>query len=245
MVKNIFIVLLSLILSAASLMIVHYYSLTQELLFDLSETRTRLSESITQLEQTVLSLSQTQLSLSQTQTQLTQKTTELALVGAQLRLTSTELSSAKNELTSLKTRYDQLAVTAESNKFFFYYVKSTQQYGVDQLAAFLNQGRWARSYEANVFDCSEMSAYLERDLENAGFHTLIAIGKSPDGSGQGHAWLLAEASQGHYMPVEATAHSVVYWSTPYFGNYFKYDRTFETIQEALTYNSSDYDWWKP
>ncbi len=72
---------------------------------------------------------------------------------------------------------------------------------------------------------------------------MIDVGKSPDGSNVRHAWLLVESENGKYMPVEATAMSVVYWSSSYFNNYFKYDHVFETIQEALRYGSKEFDWW--
>ena len=89
-----------------------------------------------------------------------------------------------------------------------------------------------------------MSAVWERELENAGFHTIIAVGKAPGKPGEYHAWLLVEAEAGKYIPVEATIPSVVWWAFPYFNDYFKYDRTFETIQEALAYSSAEFDWWK-
>ena len=37
---------------------------------------------------------------------------------------------------------------------------------------------------------------------------------------------------------------VVWWESPYFDNYFEYDRAFETIQDALNYSETEFDWWK-
>jgi hypothetical protein len=102
---------------------------------------------------------------------------------------------------------------------------------------------WIDPYQEGVFDCSEMSAYLEWELENKGWHTLIIAGDSPFGSGR-HAWLLVETSQGKYMPVETTTMEIVWWDNPYFDNYFIYDYSFEDIQEALAYDESEFDWWK-
>lgn len=130
----------------------------------------------------------------------------------------------------------------DAGRFDFYYVKPNQRYGVDELDNYLKSWKWALPYQEDSFDCSEMSACLERDLENEGFHTVIVTGNSPFSSGK-HAWLLVETSVGKYMPVEATNRQVVYWESPYFDNYFKHDHRFETIQEALAYNPTDFDWW--
>jgi len=52
-----------------------------------------------------------------------------------------------------------------------------------------------KGYILNTFDCSEMAAYTEWALENAGFDAYIAVGKPPfDKSGPyGHAWVLVRA----------------------------------------------------
>ena len=126
--------------------------------------------------------------------------------------------------------------------FDFYYVKPKQRYGVDELDNYLKQWEWVSPYQENAFDCSEMSAFVERDLENQGFHTTIVVGNSPFGSGR-HVWLLVETTVGKYVPVEATEIEVVWRSSPYFDNYFKYDHEFETIEDALEYSQTDFDWW--
>jgi hypothetical protein len=128
-------------------------------------------------------------------------------------------------------------------QFQFYYIKPEQKYGVYDLSGYLSQLKWIRPYQEGVFDCSEMSAHLEWKLENEGWHTYIVVGNSPFGSGK-HAWLLVETSEGAYMPVEPTTIEVVWWSSPYFDNYFRYDHEFETIQEALAYSETEFDWWK-
>ncbi len=131
----------------------------------------------------------------------------------------------------------------EDRRFDFYYVKPSQKYGVDNLVNELNGLVWIKDYQEGVFDCSEMSAYLEWHLENEGWHTIIAVGDSPFGSGR-HAWLLVETTVDKYMPVESTGMTVVMWSDSHFDNYFKYDHSFETIQEALAYNETEFDWWQ-
>ncbi|MDH5793724.1 MAG: hypothetical protein OEZ18_04075 [Candidatus Bathyarchaeota archaeon] len=102
--------------------------------------------------------------------------------------------------------------------------------------------KWIEPYQEGVFDCSEMSAYLERKLENEGWHMKIIVGDSPFGSGR-HAWLLVETSVDKYMPVESTDMAVVLWDSAYFDNYFKYDHAFEKIQDALKYSETEFDWW--
>jgi hypothetical protein len=131
----------------------------------------------------------------------------------------------------------------DSGKYYFYYVKPEQKYGVYELDDWLTKWKWLKPYQEGVFDCSEMSAYLERKLENEGWHTKIVVGNSPFSSGR-HAWLLVETSDGAYMPVESTNMHVVWWSSSYFDNYFKYDHAFETIQNALEYSETEFDWWK-
>jgi hypothetical protein len=45
------------------------------------------------------------------------------------------------------------------------------------------------------------------------------------------------------MPVESIDLSVVMLGNPNFDKYFEYDHQFETIQEALEYSESEFDWW--
>ena len=128
--------------------------------------------------------------------------------------------------------------------FSYYYIKPEEQkFGVYNLEDELNGLEWIKPYEEGVFDCSEMSAYLEWYLENEGWHTIIIAGDSPFDSGY-HAWLLIECEQGKYMPVESTHIEIVWWDDPYFDNYFIYDSEFETIEDALAYSETEFDWWK-
>jgi len=127
--------------------------------------------------------------------------------------------------------------------FSYYYVfPAEQKFGVYDLEDELYSLKWIEPYEEDVFDCSEMSAYLEWHLENEGWNTIIVIGDSPFGSGY-HAWVLVETSAGHYMPVESTTIEIVWWDDPYFDNYWMYDYEFETIDDALAYSETEFDWW--
>ncbi|MCW3976804.1 MAG: hypothetical protein NWE77_02605 [Candidatus Bathyarchaeota archaeon] len=127
--------------------------------------------------------------------------------------------------------------------FFFYYVKpELQKFGVHSLDNELEGLKWSRQYDLGLFDCTEMTAYLERYLENNGWHAQIVVGDTPFGPGR-HAWLLVETSEGSYMPVESTTIQIVWWSAPSFDNYWVFDYRFETIGEALSYSETAFDWW--
>lgn len=189
---------------------------------------------------------------------VTEKTNELLKVQSDLAIRETQLNAAGNytnelneilqlkdrEVELLKEHVELLEEYAEEAKFTFYYAtRSEQRYGVDDLAEYLNRWEWIKgTYEAGEVDCSEMSAYLEWELENEGYHTVI-VAKTTPGVLSDHAWLLVETSAGQYMPVEATTYEVVYWEHPNFDEYFVYDHEFETIQEALEHSPNEFDWW--
>jgi len=145
----------------------------------------------------------------------------------------------------LEAAYRQVEKPTYGSMFFFYYTPlKDQEYGVKNLEECLDRTWKEGLYKANVFDCSEMSAFLEWYLENEGWHTKIMTGKAPDGSGLDHAWLMVETSESGYMPVEATAWAIVYWDNPYFENYFEYPvGEFETIQEVMEYAPEEFNWW--
>ena len=134
---------------------------------------------------------------------------------------------------------------AQENTFSLYYDPlQKQQFNETYLQECLNRWQWIKSaYEEHVFDCSEMSAYLEMKLENEGFHTIMAWGESPNSEGY-HTWLLVEISPEKYIPVETTSVIVINPSHKYYDKYFDYDYTFETIQEATEYYYEDYNWWE-
>jgi hypothetical protein len=159
-------------------------------------------------------------------------------------------SHSNSEYDSLQSEYDSYVANHQYTNsqydeafFSFYYVAPEEQkFGVYDLEDELYGLYWLHPYEENVFDCSEMSAYLEWHLENEGWHAMIVAGEAP-WDGGGHAWLLVETSEGQYMPVESTTIEIVWWEDPYFDNYFVYDYMFETIQEAVDLNESEFDWW--
>lgn len=119
-----------------------------------------------------------------------------------------------------------------------YYTLVPQQYGLENLRGCLWGRGWNKEYEADIFDCTEMSAFLERWLENRGFHTYIVGGEY---EGEPHAWVKVEVAPQKYVLVETTAVSVVMNKD----EFNKYHRTnqYETIYDALERCQTAYDWW--
>jgi len=177
-------------------------------------------------------------------------TTEVDDLQSEVDSLQIEKSQLESEIDWLNNKYDNYVATHEYSdweyedaQFYFYYVPPDEQkFGVYDLEDELYGLEWTHPYEEGVFDCSEMSASMERYLENEGWNTLIIVGDSPFGSGR-HAWLLVETSDGKYMPVESTTIEIVWWPNPNFDNYFEYDHSFETIQDALVYSETEFDWW--
>ena len=161
----------------------------------------------------------------------------------------TENSQLQGEIDSLNSEYNNYVANHhytdeeyDEALLSFYYVEQEQKFGVYDLEDELFGLEWIEPYQESVFDCSEMSAYLEWYLEKQGWNAIIILGDAPFGGGY-HAWLLVEASTDHYMPVESTTIEIVWWDDPYFDNYFIYDYEFETIEEAMAYDESEFDWW--
>ena len=197
------------------------------------------------------------------QSQVDDLLTDKSLLETQLTTLTSEKQNLQNEISNIELDYQTYQTTHSysdtqysdyvSNHMFtneayelasfdFYYIKPEQKYGVYDLEDELSTLFWIHDYEETVFDCSEMSAYMEWYLENAGWNCNIVVGDTPFGSGR-HAWLLVETSEDAYMPVESTTIEIVWWADPNFDNYFVYESSFETIIEALDYLESDYDWW--
>ena len=119
-----------------------------------------------------------------------------------------------------------------------YYYEVSQRYGIEELEIQLGSIRWSEgTYKVGEFDCTEMSAFAERWLENHGFHTYI-VG-STGGKEKGHAWILVEVEPNTYIAVETTYGYIA--KEP---QYYEYDIRFETIQEAVRYAPAEFDWWE-
>jgi len=177
------------------------------------------------------------------------KETTTALNDAKIQLIyeRSQIKNINRRYDELKITYDELKITSKVDKFLFYYTPLTEKITrVQDLEEYLSRYEWKEdTYKMDIFDCSEMSAVLERMLENEGFHTFIVSGKSPGDSGEKHSWLIVEISPDEYIPVEAMNFSIIPWDNPYINEYHSYDHKFETIHEALGHApTKDYDWWE-
>src|SRR4030067_1107093 len=75
----------------------------------------------------------------------------------------------------------------------YYSSIGVQTYGREKLEDFLQQRTWLNSrYERRVFDCSEMSAFLEAQLEAEGWHVYVAAGLAPFKQDKSQGWLFLE-----------------------------------------------------
>ncbi len=82
-------------------------------------------------------------------------------------------------------------------------------YDLAQLQKALDELRmtpWTSLYKLNYFDCTEMSAILQRELSIRGFESWIVIGKDPTAR-SGHAWVVVfvRSPSMRLIPIEATA----------------------------------------
>lgn len=111
-----------------------------------------------------------------------------------------------------------------------YYLVRDRIYGLENLKKALAV-KWLKPYEARVFDCSEMSAFLEYWLERNGFNTDIVLDST-------HSWNLVEVEPGNWTHVEATGNS------PSIMPRRKYNYRFKDIYDAIEYFCEEYDWWK-
>ena len=158
--------------------------------------------------------------------------------------TLTPQPQSESVINSNGSRTDMNPAEIIEERFTFYYVPmAAQRFGVDDLKEYLQRWKWSKgAYNAHQFDCSEMSAILEWKLENECYHTVILVGDMPGGEDK-HAWLLVETTAGHYLPVDAITFDIIDWQDNNFADYFRYDYYFETIQDALAYGPTEFDWW--
>jgi hypothetical protein len=86
---------------------------------------------------------------------------------------------------------------------------SYKPYDTNQLQKVLDELKktpWVSLYKLGYFDCSDMSALLQRELTIRGFESWIVIGKDPTVP-SGHAWVVVflQSPSIRLVPVEATA----------------------------------------
>ena len=109
-----------------------------------------------------------------------------------------------------------------------------------EFTAWFESTEWVDSYEANGWDCSQMSAFMEWQLENEGFDAVIACDET-------HAWVLTDINgDGQYIALECTGRYVVwidslYPDTDYYNPSEGYcEDIYELVQK---YGLDDWNWW--
>ena len=99
---------------------------------------------------------------------------------------------------------------------------------------------WMRAPENNVFDCSEMSAYLWQYLTNRGWKCAIVLGYYHV---RYHAWLLVNTVDEFITPVEATKLRAIRINDTEYEGYLQFKKFFPTLQDALDWDHQDFDYW--
>lgn len=138
------------------------------------------------------------------------------------------------------------------------------------LKKFLKSRILPSDYERGKFDCSEMSAFLECKLQQAGFDAYIAEGPAPFPPRTNHAWVFVRTTkenQTYWVPIEATDPRfynvdegvtlrkifsrllkvpglVTRSNSSYYLGYFKYDHLYNSIYDIPKSKLGEYDWWK-
>lgn len=177
-----------------------------------------------------------------------------------LKAENSKLESQNRDLQDLLNEYEKVPHAYYSTNLFKTYSNT-----YSDLSRFLNsEFELPRSYEKEVFDCSESAAYLEWALENAGFDAEIVVGPFPQDPASGfHAWVIAHTTD-YKVAVEATNFNrnrnayrswgrvpgVVYsddtlieGSEAYYNGY---DDSFENIYEAIRNHRAScqqWNWW--
>jgi len=103
---------------------------------------------------------------------------------------------------------------------------------VENLSMVLYQIPSLHKYEKHVFDCSEMSAYVEWILENTGYNTTFCINNT-----EKHAWLNVETEEGI---ISVEGESPILLNDLFM---MKTDVEYDNIYDAFQDNPSDWDWW--
>jgi hypothetical protein len=117
----------------------------------------------------------------------------------------------------------------------------------------LKKTSWPSLYKASYFDCSDMSALLQRELAIRGFESWIVIGKDPKVPA-GHAWVVVflRSPSIKLVPVEATALLIPQPGNTYYPGgiaqtYEDYSRqgwVLQDIYEAVAWwPRGEFDWW--
>jgi len=118
----------------------------------------------------------------------------------------------------------------------------------------LNRTPWVSLYKLNYFDCSDMSALLQRELTIRGFESWIVIGKDPNVR-SGHAWVVVflRSPSIRLVPVEATQLEIPQSGKEYrfvngvaqtYEDYSRQGWVLQDVYQAIAYQpTGEFDWW--
>lgn len=132
-----------------------------------------------------------------------------------------------------------------------YYVHTAcQDHTVSSLTSLVGNSRFAIPYEYGVFDCSEMSAYLDWFLKGHGFKSSICVDRIPSFGTGGHAWLKVEVTTkagNKTVYVEATSTPIRVYESDMIG-YSRYANVTDEFDSIFRFTDrgwaeSEIDWW--
>ncbi len=111
---------------------------------------------------------------------------------------------------------------------------------------------WVSLYKPDYFDCTEMSALLQRELTIRGFESWIVIGKDPNVP-SGHAWVVVflRSPSIQLVPVEATALELPQPGSSYsfsngvvqtYNDYSRQGWVLQDIYQAIAWWPMEFSW---
>jgi len=169
-------------------------------------------------------------------------------------------NNQQEHINQLENSLAEVMIKVPSN----YYFNTTKDGTISELVRYLNEEfTMPVEYKMHIFDCSEKAAFMERELENAGFDSVIVLGDSPNGNDVKHAWLFVFTSDNYKVAIEPTAllggmdgetqrmfanlngngRGIIY-SNDNQAYYDDYDYIVSDIYEAIDkVNFEEFDWW--
>lgn len=134
-----------------------------------------------------------------------------------------------------------------------YYVNiQMADHSASALFDLIGNSKFTIPYEYDVFDCSEMAAYLDWFLKSHGFETVICVSAVPYSGGIGHTWLKVEVidvdGNNETVYVEGTSTPIRIYEPGMVG-YDNYSHPLEEFTSIFGlvdrgWDESEIDWWK-
>jgi len=170
---------------------------------------------------------------------LIQQIDKLRRENEELRSQLSELQVKISELEDRLRLYEQVPHGYYSTNFF-----PEHRNIVEDLRTFLSNLKLPHKYERGVFDCSEISAYVEWALEDAGFDAYIVLGEVDfGGDNRGtHAWDMVKVAGATYYIDMSSGKPHIFKSDKH---HLKIIKVFKNVYEAVEYYRSvkEWDWW--